>query len=177
MATKIVPTNTRSASEEKDNQNNAELDMFESVGSWTERSSLLNNYDYFKHNKNYNNNDTKNDLSSNDPLLTSRSVNNDVKEWGIRPAIRESWLKPQSESMNIESLVREKVNLHKQSLQIPIETINSNKSAKYSSNDEKNIYGFKTHLWGLGPALYGIPGVLIALSLNLFFATSFGLAM
>ena len=173
MATKIVPPNA-DRDEEKDDQNNAELDMFESVGSWTERSSLLNNYDYFKHNKNYNNNDTKIDLSSNDPLLTSRSVN-DVKEWGIRPAIRESWLKPQ-ESMNIETLVREKVNLHKQSLQIPIET-NSNKSNKHNNNEEKNRFGFKTNLWGLGPALYGIPGVLIALSLNLFFATSFGLAM
>jgi len=156
----------------------------------TEYTRLLNK-DSTKNGETNGNNDNDFLLTSPAPAAASHSLELEYDlndRWGATPRIRSNWLKPTASLGNIARAlsIRE---IEIQANQSPPKSPNyfdtkQQQQKLYYMNEEDasvkkkpNLFGFQYDQWSLWNSMERTPGLLIAVILNLFLSTSFGLAM
>lgn len=118
------------------------------------------------------------------PSSLSVELSLDVNDrWGATPRIRTQWLKPSTSFSNITRALSIR-DIEQSTLQSPtyqktpiFENEYNQIDDGISSHKEDKVFGFQYEQWGLWNTIEGTPGLLIAVILNLFLSTSFGLAM
>lgn len=98
--------------------------------------------------------------------------------WGATPRIRTQWLKPSQSFSNITRALSIR-DIEQSSLSVPKSPSLDKERDRFDSTTlpDDGILGFQYDKWGIWNAVEGTPGLLIAVILNLFLSTSFGLAM
>ena len=104
----------------------------------------------------------------------------DNEVWSVTPRIRNQWFKKPDSVTNLvidkalESMEEDNIN-NKVNNNIPFLMIPEEYDERI--DNDKTYYGFAIDKWGIKSFFSNIPGLLIALILNLFLSASFGSAM